>query len=122
MKIFVSLVATFLLSGCASEREFVSKCSPDGKGPTAASAQECVDIGGAWQRRGLLGSFSCAVATTDGGKACRDTKDCESFCEAPVSTEVGATVKGRCSYTFDSFGRCVARVCNGRAEQAMCVE
>jgi hypothetical protein len=122
MKTFVFVIASLMLSGCASEREFVSKCPLDGEGPTATSEQECLDVGGSWARRGLRGAFTCAVPTTDGGKACRDTKDCQSFCVAPDSAEVGARVEGRCSSTYERFGACAARVCRGRAEPALCVE
>ena len=64
-------------------------CSASPIKPTIAvpdSQAACESAGGSWQCVGLGGEGcrkACRVRTSDEGKACRDSADCEGVCVAP---------------------------------------
>lgn len=62
--------------------------------------KECVALGGNWTVLGLPiegKSAVCDLKTSDAGKSCSDSKDCEGSCFAPKNSKVGNTSKGTCS-------------------------
>ena len=64
----------------------------------------------------------CVWPTTDSGKPCRDTADCQGFCEAPFGTEVDARTVGKCSRQgADRAGGCTNLVEHGRSTGDVCV-
>ncbi|WP_143526018.1 hypothetical protein [Rhodanobacter sp. C05] len=74
---------------------------------------ECKAHGGNWGALGLF-SVGCNVKTTDSGKICSNSNDCQGVCLAPAGSGNGDKAKGTCSaYTAD-FGR-TSRVEHGKA-------
>lgn len=65
---------------------------------------------------------SCVWAARDAGKACRDSDDCEGYCEAPMGTAFGARTAGQCSrLASDRVGGCNNHVEDGRSSGDLCV-
>lgn len=120
----IALIPIFalLVAGCATETSMASRCRMDGAGPQAGSENECRVVGGSWERRGMMNVLICAVPTSDAGKPCRDTSDCQSFCVAPAGAPAGKRVTGSCSGSYETLGSCISRVCLGRAEIGVCTD
>ena len=66
-----------------------------------AVKESCEARGGEWKiwRDIPSASLECNLPTSDGGKKCTDSNQCESYCQAPKGTEIGADVVGEC-YKF----------------------
>ena len=78
--------------------------------------EECLALGGEWQP-GRDG-FICNFPTADSGVECTDSSQCESYCEAPEDTPIGAEVTGECyGYTRAT---CMQVVGNGIAGATWC--
>lgn len=112
---------------------------PDFPTPDPEKYQECIDQGGRWEVLGFSGP-GCNLPTTDGGKPCRNSDECESGCLA-ADEEVmrqngnggfinhqrieelnaqGGDLPGACSPWRENFG-CRVWVENGRYA-AICVD
>jgi hypothetical protein len=70
---------------------------------------------------GLADDGDCVFPTSDGGKLCRDARDCEFECWGPFYAESGTPVVGRCADWPIGFG-CHNRVKNGRASGRICID
>jgi hypothetical protein len=121
MRVLIALALTWLLSGCVSERALM--CSPENKPqPVANSPEACAVLSGRWAQLGMADVKQCEVPTHDGGKSCKDSSDCESYCVAPRGSETGERTNGECAGSFRSLGFCRAMVCNGRAAVTVCTD
>ena len=58
------------------------------------------------------------IPTSDSGKECTDSIQCESYCQAPKGSEIGAKVVGSC-YEFMA-AICMQEVRNGIADATWC--
>lgn len=106
---------------------------PDFPTPDPERYQECMDQGGRWEVLGFSGP-GCNLPTTDGGKSCRNSDECESACLAADESAVrangyggltpdhqridelnaqGDDLPGACSPWRENFG-CNVWVQNGR--------
>ena len=86
-----------LLSGCARYPHI-----PDARKPIIPSMEEeCLARGGSWEARGLpyIGRpKSCELITSDTGKRCTDSSQCEGACLALAGEKDGAAATGSCSH------------------------
>jgi hypothetical protein len=90
------------------------------KAQTAES--KCLEEGGGWKQMGLARSFGCERKSTDGGKACTDSSQCQFRCLAvPLFTTTTNPVSGECARTNLPFG-CRVFVEAGRIVQGPCVD
>lgn len=114
-------LAIVFASGCASpdSRAAASKAK---KVPTASTPAQCATLGGTWRRVGMLRTEVCDVPTGDGGKACRDSSECESVCVAPSEGAAAGAVTGQCYRSYLTTGTCLALVRNGQVESAQCAD
>lgn len=94
--------------------------SPDKSGPTVTSAAQCKTLGGTWRRVGMRQLEACDIPTKDAGKACRDSRDCESVCVAPSGAKAGEPVDGMCYRSYLTVGTCLSEVRDGRIVSAQC--
>lgn len=82
----------------------------------------CQMKGGRWGRVGLNPAPQCNMPTSDAGKTCTDTKECEGTCMAELSAEDMAKLrrgevilsKGKCTAWKLGAG-CVVIIQDGRA-------
>ncbi len=92
--------------------------------PTDAAG--CAAAGGRWRETSMLNSkMLCDLRTSDGGKPCRSSSECESRCVRPghaPSFAVGTPVAGVCDDYYQSIGRCRDRVENGVVVLTMCAD
>lgn len=110
----LTAVAALLLAGCAPTAEPAA--------PTAETlASACSAKGGAIQPVGKAQIPTCVVPYADAGKACTDKSQCEGACVLEGNLEPQGPVTGACQKTNRQFG-CYARVVNGKATAAICVD
>jgi hypothetical protein len=127
MRIF--LIAAFLvLSACAPSS--TSQADPPrdestspGGGASVRDAKACTDRGGSWRRVCLMGTWKCITTYADGGKSCKDKKDCTGQCryQGDEALAPGSPVTGVCQRDSDPCG-CFAEVRDGKLEGALCVD
>lgn len=110
----VTALAALLLVGCAPTAEPAA--------PTAASlAAACSAKGGTIQPVGRAQIPTCVTPYADAGKACTDKSQCQGQCVLEGNLEAQGEVTGACQKTDRQFG-CYARVINGKATGAICVD
>lgn len=118
-------------AACVLLALIVSACAPAGSagnaGPDAAvrtsAVADCAARGGPMQPVGRAQTMQCVVKFADAGKRCTTGSDCAGDCrveQAPFP-EAGATAVGQCQADSRPFG-CYARVENGKATPAICVD
>ena len=82
------------------------------------SVAECVRAGGDWTVLGLPYPNKpkmCDLHTTDKGKSCTDSKECQGICEPPEGAADGTSASGTCSEYVSNFGN-VRRLKDGKVE------
>ena len=92
---------------------------------TLSDQQICENNGGKWQSSGqLLGSpYFCNDPTTDAGKSCSDSSECESgLCEAQTSAidKIGFTGTGNCYGWVNAIWACSLRIENSTVSPGIC--
>jgi hypothetical protein len=117
---------------------FAAVCMLAGAGATAASAQRgralteaeraaCLAARGRVQIGGLLGNEICVRPTSDAGRRCTSSSQCEAMCLYEPRSGLrqtprpGARVTGRCQRETNAFG-CRQAVERGRLQPALCVD
>ena len=113
----IAIICLVLLASCASSRKFV-RIENSHLGPTATSEQDCAAVRGEWRHHGISVSRVCVVPTTDGGKTCKDTSDCQGTCQAASGTKAGQKVLGVCAEIFRPA--CSQPVVRGIAQPRIC--
>ena len=99
--ILLTLAACFAI-GCAhSSSTLAEKPSI----PTTESG--CKEMGGNWGPLGISGTLRCDVKTTDAGRTCKDSRECQGSCVAPDGTAAGARITGSCSAYVANFGNVI---------------
>jgi hypothetical protein len=89
--------------------------------PTAQEVRQCSARGGTIQPVCLSGHLTCVVPYRDGGKRCRDKRDCTGDCLYEGSEPAPATAVGSCQRTNDPCG-CKARIKQGTVQSVVCVD
>ena len=79
--------------------------------------EACREQGGAWGRIGARPVEQCNLRTSDSGKACTDSSQCESAC---IGESISSTV-GKCSEWRITVG-CRAILQNGRVPGILCAD
>lgn len=92
--------------------------------------ETCLAKNGKWAKIGPAPVESCNLPTSDGGKECTDTSECEGTCLAALSNEEQNLVmrekktiqtKGKCTPWVITVG-CQARVQNGKVNGILCID
>lgn len=110
----LTAVAAVLLAGCAPTAQPAA--------PTAETlASACSAKGGTIQPVGKAQIPTCVTPYADAGKACTDKSQCQGQCVLEDNLETQGEVTGACQKTDRQFG-CYARVINGKATGAICVD
>jgi hypothetical protein len=87
------------LFGCATPVAVVKLKEPKTESACAAS-------GGAW-RHDFFKNFFCEMRTTDAGKPCTGSEQCQWACLGPDNAMEGTKSAGVCSATSAQFGNVV---------------
>jgi len=77
--------------------------------------EECLDAGGEWGLFYYGGTLQCNLPTSDAGKECTDSSQCEGNCEAKESAEIGSEDTGMCAENKLPY-RCMMKIENGVVE------
>ncbi len=72
---------------------------------------------GIWSNRSPA-TASCNPSTSDGGKECSDSSQCQSFCQAKEGAQIGIEATGMC-YEYE-FAICMQEVRNGAVDAEWC--
>jgi hypothetical protein len=75
--------------------------------PIPQTESECNARGGHWTTLGLPDADkpkTCDLKTSDSGKRCFDSSECEGSCIAPDHIQSGHTASGLCSEYVSNFG------------------
>ncbi len=82
--------------------------------------EQCEIAGGLW---GIWGNqvpviVLCNPSTSDAGKECSDSSQCQSFCQAKEGAQIGIEATGMC-YEYE-FAICMQEVRNGAVDAEWC--
>lgn len=98
--------------------------------PIPSDRATCEALGGRWARIGLAPGESCNLPTSDAGKICADSSECESLCLADLSradqdrvarTKTPLAASGKCAPWRVVVG-CIAVVENGMVKTILCID
>ena len=126
----VRLVRTFTTLWAAALFLLLASCQTRDPSPSTLQvppAEQCEASGGSMQPVGLTRSPACVVPTSDGGKRCKDSSECDGRCivddwDGDRPPPVGTKVNGTCEASNLTFG-CFAEVRRGRiASHFLCVD
>ncbi len=110
----LTALAVLLISGCAPTAQPTA--------PTAETlASACAAKGGTVKPVGKAQIPTCVTPYADAGKACTDKSQCQGGCILEGNLEPQGAVTGQCQKTDRQFG-CYAKVENGKATAAICVD
>ena len=81
----------------------------------------CEEQGGIWSIWSNIENpiKECNLPTSDGGKECTDSSQCESYCQAPEDSEIDSSVIGKC-YEWKKTIVCMQEVRSGIADATWC--
>ena len=123
MRLPLFAAALLTLAACAP----TAPPSGPASGPTQAAsgsdtAETCAARGCQIETGGRRGLPTCVVPYADAGKACTDNAQCQGGCIVEGNLEPNdAPVTGQCKRSNVQFG-CYAKVVNGKATGAICVD
>ena len=109
------VLASAALTGCSQTKS----ASVVAKPTLPTTEASCLARGGSWTSLGLPmpgKPKTCDLKTTDAGKACTDSNQCEGVCLAPAEAVSGNRATGSCSAYLANFGN-VLLVNDGIVEQ-----
>jgi hypothetical protein len=118
-----SIFLVALLAACSAPAERSTDAVTPVGGPdkaTVTNESDCQRVGGQWTQLGRAPGKQCLRQTTDAGKACTDSEQCEGQCLAPEGSVDGTPVGGSCSVDTNPFG-CQQRLRDGVA-LTICVD
>ncbi|WP_284125169.1 hypothetical protein [Parerythrobacter aestuarii] len=105
-------------TGCIAPQDEPQPGPPEGEfGHSETSKAECEAKKGTYARRGMLGSYTCAVPYPDAGKACTKPSDCEGQCRV----ESPQDEFGKCQANSNPFG-CYSYINEEDQVVAICVD
>jgi hypothetical protein len=85
--------------------------TPEGEAALRAAELACRDCDGLWGPHGRAGYPSCYCKTADGGRFCRESSECEAYCELPYAE----------SFQYESVG-CADASCSDASLTGRCSE
>ena len=111
----LSAVAALLLAGCAAIAQ------PAAAATAASLVSACAAKDGMIQPVGKAQIPTCVTPYADAGKACTDKSERQGGCILEGNLEPQGAVTGQRQKTDRQFG-CYAKVENGKATTALCVD
>jgi hypothetical protein len=113
LTIFLSTI--IILTGCSSSNDSKNESKKEVK-----TEEDCKKEDGIWRIWDDIPNAKprCNLPTSDEGKECTDSSQCQSHCEAPENTDSDINVMGHC-YGY-KFAICSNDVINGKATGKAC--
>ena len=127
MRIAILAAAALMLAACqpqpAADPEVTIPRPTVTREMQNASPAECATAGGTMRPVGRAQTMQCVVAYADAGKRCTTGSDCQGDCRVETTPfpAAGSDAVGRCQADSQPFG-CHARVENGKATAAICID
>jgi hypothetical protein len=112
LRVLVWITFPLVISACAGPRLAATVPKP----AIPQTATECGARGGNWTTLGIPYPGKpkvCDLKTTDSGKVCSDSSECQGSCLAPDRVASGVKASGTCSAYVSNFGN-VKRVEHGK--------
>ncbi len=103
----MGLAGPLLLAGCIPGADVEPLPRPD-----RAERAACEAAGGEYARGGILAYWMCYMPTSDAGKSCSRSSDCEAICYAETR---------QCSPVSPEFG-CIALLDEDGKRQDLCID
>lgn len=103
LRVVVLITISLFVSACAGQRLAATVA----KAAVPQTAAECGARGGNWTTLGLSYPGKpkvCDLKTTDSGRVCSDSSECQGSCLAPDSVSSGLKAVGTCSAYVSNFG------------------
>ncbi|MGR4865218.1 hypothetical protein [Caulobacter sp. LARHSG274] len=113
-----------ILAAASLALSLLAACAPTAPAPAPSAQSEaatCATRGGTLQPVGRLQRPTCVVPFADAGKTCSDKADCQGACIAEGNLQAQGATTGQCQKTNVQFG-CYARIVDGKATAAICVD
>jgi hypothetical protein len=84
--------------------------------------ESCEKAGGKWGiwRDTPEAQPECNLPTSDAGKECTDSSQCESYCQAPEGAEIGSKATGKCYAWKKPLTGCMQEVKEGIVQVKWC--
>lgn len=118
----LALMSVFGLGGCATSLDSPAARSLCIEKKGSCSKSECTAARGTWMVAGLYGIHMCSIATTDAGKTCVNSSDCESRCVARGGMKTGERGAGVCHGSLTNNFGCSAPVENEIVGAWLCTD
>ncbi|MBN1494628.1 hypothetical protein JW911_02740 [Candidatus Peregrinibacteria bacterium] len=125
--VFVILTMLFTLTGCIKENTDINDAEPKVITEIPKDKESCEAANGIWGYIGLSPVEQCNLKTSDGGKECKSSDECEGTCLGEIQSLhnseklMGKKMKGKCSYVYTIVG-CHAFIENGKVDQVICID
>jgi hypothetical protein len=103
LRVLVLISIPLLVSACAGQRPVAAVAKPT----IPQTETECSAQGGNWTTLGLPYPSKpkiCDLKTTDSGKLCSDSTECQGSCVAPEGVASSRKATGACSAYVSNFG------------------
>ena len=103
LRVLALSIVPLVVGACASSRSVATVAKPS----VPRTEAECVARGGTWTTLGIPYPGKpkvCDLKTTDSGKVCSDSSECEGLCVALDSIASGVKASGTCSAYVSNFG------------------
>ena len=114
LRLLVLITVALTVSACAGQRLVATVTKPS----IPQTEAECGARGGNWTTLGLPypgKAKTCDLKTTDSGKVCSNSSECQGSCIAPDGVASGLKTLGKCSAYVSNFGN-VNLVEHGKVE------
>jgi hypothetical protein len=103
LRVIVLVSIPLLISACSGQSSLAAVAKPS----IPQTEAECSARGGNWTTLGLPYPGKpkvCDLKTTDSGKVCSDSSECQGSCVAPEGIASSLKATGVCSAYISSFG------------------
>ncbi len=113
--VLVALVVA--VSACSQNAQQTTSTTTKSQFVTPQTVEDCTAMSGTWGKIGTRSYEQCNIHTTDAGKRCSDSDDCQGMCvnNDPLS------VQGKCSDLRIVVG-CQSFVENGKTQPQKCID
>ncbi|WP_139351319.1 hypothetical protein [Rhodanobacter sp. B05] len=103
LRLLVLITIALIVSSCAGQRLVATVAKPS----IPQTEAECGARGGNWTALGLPypgKPKTCDLKTTDSGKVCSNSSECQGSCIAPDGVAGGLKAIGKCSAYVSNIG------------------
>ena len=119
-KVICLLAFSLLTAPCAKGTELSPSSLQKPIVDVPKNQEECTARGGRWGRFGLREIDQCDMPSSDAGKCCTDSSECQSSCVTKDNVQSGKRAVGKCFERTLTLGTCLNYVEKGKAKGVIC--